>query len=65
MSTGYAHDIMGNLNAGAVGWIDWNMLLDDTGGPNHVGNVCDAPMMASVTDQERLEGLEKVGVCKR
>ncbi|CAK9091912.1 unnamed protein product [Durusdinium trenchii] len=49
---GYAHDIMGNLNAGAVGWIDWNMLLDDTGGPNHVGNVCDAPMMASVTDQE-------------
>lgn len=56
---------MGNLNAGAVGWIDWNMLLDDTGGPNHVGNVCDAPMMASVTDQERLEGLEKVGVCKR
>ena len=24
---GYAHDIMGNLNAGAAGWIDWNMLL--------------------------------------
>lgn len=49
---GYAHDIMGNLNAGAAGWIDWNMLLDDAGGPNHVGNVCDSPLMASVTDQE-------------
>ena len=108
---------MGNLNAGAAGWIDWNMLLwqfwkfsphllyvitqllydaaaaadddeeegndgdgrcrhwirlkkrwrnshpcyakpsagtrllDDAGGPNHVGNVCDSPLMASVTDQ--------------
>lgn len=27
---GYAHDIMGNLNAGAAGWIDWNMLLGVT-----------------------------------
>ena len=27
---GYAHDIMGNLNAGAAGWIDWNMLLGAT-----------------------------------
>ena len=26
-AAGYAHDIMGNLNAGAAGWIDWNMLL--------------------------------------
>ena len=26
-------------------------LLDDAGGPNHVGNVCDSPLMASVTDQ--------------
>jgi len=25
--------------------------LDDAGGPNHVGNVCDSPLMASVTDQ--------------
>lgn len=41
---GYAHDIVGDLNAGAVGWTDWNLLLDTTGGPNHVGNNCDAPM---------------------
>jgi len=29
-----------------VGWIDWNLLLDETGGPNHVGNLCSAPILA-------------------
>lgn len=41
----YAHDIMGNLNAGISGSIDWNLLLDAKGGPNHVGNFCEAPVM--------------------
>ncbi len=41
----YAHDIIGNLNAGMTGSIDWNILLDAKGGPNHVGNYCDAPIM--------------------
>lgn len=41
----YAHDILGNLNAGMTGFIDWNVLLDEKGGPNHVNNFCDAPMM--------------------
>lgn len=41
----YAHDIIGDLNAGANGWIDWNLLLNEEGGPNHVGNFCDAPLM--------------------
>jgi len=47
---GYAHDIIGDLNAGAVGWIDWNLLLDQTGGPNHANNVCDAAVVADVTE---------------
>jgi glucosylceramidase len=51
---GYAHDIIGDLNAGAVGWIDWNLLLDKNGGPNHVGNVCDAAMVAS-EDEKSVE----------
>lgn len=46
---GYAHDIIGDLNAGSVGWIDWNLLLDQDGGPNHADNLCDAAMMADVT----------------
>lgn len=41
----YAHDIIGNLNAGICGSIDWNLLLDAKGGPNHVGNFCEAPIM--------------------
>lgn len=41
----YAHDMIGNLNAGISGSIDWNLLLDAQGGPNHVGNYCEAPVM--------------------
>ncbi len=43
----YAHDIIGDLNAGANGYIDWNILLDFKGGPNHVYNYCNAPIMAN------------------
>src|SRR6266581_8327790 len=28
------------------GWTDWNILLDERGGPNHVGNFCFAPIHA-------------------
>ncbi|MCR5031535.1 MAG: glucosylceramidase [Lachnospiraceae bacterium] len=42
----YAHDMMGNLNHGVDAIFDWNMLLDYYGGPNHVGNYCDAPIKA-------------------
>ena len=41
----YAHDILGNLNGGINGSLDWNLLLDAKGGPNHVGNFCEAPVM--------------------
>jgi glucosylceramidase len=48
----YARSIISDLNHWTVGWIDWNLLLNETGGPNHVGNFCSAPMMA---DRERGE----------
>jgi glucosylceramidase len=48
----YAHDIMGNLNAGMTGFIDWNIFLDEKGGPNHVGNYCDAPIMVNTQTGE-------------
>lgn len=50
----YAHDIIGNMNHGANGFIDWNLLLDEKGGPNHVGNFCAAPIMAD-TQQGTIE----------
>ncbi len=42
----YARSIINDLNRWTVGWIDWNLLLDEQGGPNHVGNFCSAPMLA-------------------
>lgn len=41
----YAHDMIGNFNAGMNVFIDWNLLLDSEGGPNHVHNFCDAPIL--------------------
>jgi glucosylceramidase len=39
----YGKSMINDLNNGAVGWTDWNVLLDERGGPNHVGNFCFAP----------------------
>jgi glucosylceramidase len=47
----YAHDIIGNLNNYTSAWCDWNILLDQQGGPNHVGNYCSAPVMATEDKQ--------------
>lgn len=41
----YAHDMIGNFNEGMNTFLDWNLLLDEEGGPNHVGNFCDAPYL--------------------
>ena len=41
----YAHAMIGDLLAGANGWIDWNLYLNEEGGPNHVKNYCGAPVM--------------------
>lgn len=41
----YAHDMIGNFNAGMNIFIDWNLLLDSKGGPNHANNFCDAPIL--------------------
>ncbi len=46
----YAHDILGNLNAGISASLDWNLLLDEKGGPNHVGNFCAAPIMCDTKE---------------
>jgi len=48
----YARSIIQDLNHGTVGWIDWNLLLDTQGGPNHVGNFCSAPILADVETGE-------------
>jgi glucosylceramidase len=42
----YGRSMINDFNNGAVGWTDWNILLDETGGPNHVKNFCFAPVHA-------------------
>ena len=46
----YAHNIINDLNRWTVGWIDWNLMLDETGGPNHVGNLCSAPILVNTVN---------------
>jgi glucosylceramidase len=40
----YGRSMINDFNQGTVGWTDWNILLDQTGGPNHVGNFCFSPI---------------------
>jgi glucosylceramidase len=44
----YARDIIVSLNHWVEGWIDWNVVLDRRGGPNHVDNFCGAPIMVDL-----------------
>ncbi|WP_132217282.1 glycoside hydrolase family 30 protein [Mariniflexile fucanivorans] len=40
----YGKSMINDFNNGTVAWTDWNILLDETGGPNHVGNFCFSPV---------------------
>ena len=48
----YGHSMIEDLNHWSVGWVDWNMILDETGGPNHVGNLVSAPIIANTQTGE-------------
>jgi glucosylceramidase len=48
----YARNIIVSLNNWMTGFIDWNVVLDSDGGPNHVGNFCGAPVMIDVENED-------------
>ena len=48
----YGKSLINDLNNGAAGWTDWNVLLDETGGPNHVNNFCFAPIIGNTKTGE-------------
>lgn len=50
----YARSIIQDLNRWTVAWVDWNLVLDETGGPNHAGNLCSAPVLVDTTAGEIL-----------
>ncbi|QIX61470.1 glycoside hydrolase family 30 protein [Hymenobacter sp. BT18] len=41
----YGRSMIEDFNAGTAAWTDWNILLDETGGPNHAQNFCFAPII--------------------
>ena len=44
----YARNMIGDFNNWCEGYIDWNLFLDNTGGPNHVNNLCDSPIIVDI-----------------
>jgi O-glycosyl hydrolase len=48
----YGTSMINDFNNGTVGWTDWNILLDENGGPNHKGNFCFAPIHADTKTGE-------------
>jgi glucosylceramidase len=48
----YGAAMIEDFNNGAEAWTDWNVLLDEKGGPNHVGNLCYAPVHADTRTGE-------------
>ena len=48
----YARNIIVSLDHWVTGWVDWNIVLDQNGGPNHVGNFCGAPIMIDTQSKQ-------------
>jgi glucosylceramidase len=48
----YARNIIGDFSNWCEAFIDWNFTLDEIGGPNHVGNYCDAPILSDTINDE-------------
>jgi glucosylceramidase len=48
----YARNIIVSIDHWLKGWIDWNVVLDKRGGPNHVGNFCGAPIMIDTESKQ-------------
>lgn len=46
----YGKHMISDLNHWTTAWTDWNIVLDETGGPNHVNNSCDAPIIADTVN---------------
>lgn len=48
----FGYSMIQDLNHGACLWTNWNILLDEEGGPTHVGNFCFAPIHGNTVTGE-------------
>ncbi|AUD63246.1 glucosylceramidase [Tenericutes bacterium MO-XQ] len=51
----YGRNIINDLRNYNEGYIDWNLFLDDTGGPNHVNNLCSSPILLNIFHEQLLK----------
>jgi glucosylceramidase len=51
----YARNMIGDFNHFCQGYIDWNLFLDNTGGPNHVNNLCDSPLIVDIFPEKVIQ----------
>lgn len=47
----YALGIIQDLQHHVGGWIDWGLILDESGGPNYVNNTVEAPIILNTTSR--------------
>ena len=48
----YGHDIICDFLNWSEGWVDWNIAVDEKGGPNHAANYCEAPVMVDISSKK-------------
>ncbi|MFA6801572.1 MAG: glycoside hydrolase family 30 protein [Acholeplasmataceae bacterium] len=48
----YGRNILNDLRNFNEAYIDWNLFLDETGGPNHVNNLCSSPIVFKIFQEE-------------
>jgi len=48
----YGRNMINDLRNFTEGYLDWNLFLDETGGPNHVNNFCSSPVMIRIWNEE-------------
>lgn len=53
----YAHDMIGDFKNGLCAFYDWNLLLNEEGGPNHAGNLCEAPFFYQRKERQLFENI--------
>lgn len=48
----YSEDVLWDVNHWVTGWIDWNLALDESGGPNWAKNFVDSSIIVSAKNDE-------------
>lgn len=47
MNTNCALVILKDLTHWVSGWVDWNIVLDEKGGPNYINDYADSPVIVN------------------